>query len=131
LPSPWKFRYYARDTGGDELRNEFDRASVQFRARLRSKLFTLSQLELKEWRDPLFKVLTDQDGISEIRFTADKVEQRPLGFLSGNYEYTFLLWAKEKNGRFIPRTACEIAGERRTACVADRSLIHDLWFTLE
>lgn len=126
-----KFRYYAGHEDGSGLRDEFEHASAQFRARFRSKLLILAQLELVDWREPLFKVLSDEDGISEMRFKADNIQQRSLGFLSGNNEYTFLLWAQEKNNRFIPKAACEIAKKRRTACITDRSLTRVLWIPLE
>lgn len=119
------------DENSSGLRDEFDRETKQFQARFRSKLFILAQLELIDWKEPLFKVLTDQDGISEIRFTANNVQQRPLGFVSNSYEYTFLLWAKEKGNHFIPRSACETVKKRKVACIADRSLACDIWFALE
>jgi Phage derived protein Gp49-like (DUF891) len=131
LLSLWKFRYYAGENGGSGFRDEFETISTQCRARFRSKLFTLAQLPPVEWREPLFKVLKGQDGISEIRFEADRVAQRPLGFLSAEMEYTLLLWAQEKSDHFIPRNACEIAKTRRIACINDRSLTRELWFSLE
>jgi hypothetical protein len=129
LPLVWTFRYYAGHQGGGGFRDEFEAQSIQCKARLRSKLLILAQLEYVDWREPLFKVLTD--GISEVRFKADNAQQRPLGFRSDVYEYTLLLWAKEQSNRFTPRDACESARKRKTACINNRSLTRELWFPLE
>jgi len=91
----------------------------------------LSLRAIEEWSVPHFKVLTDQAGISEIRFKADNVEQRPLGFHSGQNEYTLLCWSIEKGGKFVPKTICSTAIQRRAAALADRSLSDVLWFALE
>lgn len=131
MPLLWTFRYYEGEKGASGFRDEFEAQSIQCQARLRSKLFILAQLELVDWREPLFKVLTDQDGISELRFKADNVQQRPLGFRSDDYEYTLLLWAIEKNNKFIPRKACEGARILKKACINNRSLTRELWFALE
>jgi hypothetical protein len=130
LPLFWTFRYYVGNGNSLGVKDVFE-TSKQLQARFRSKLLILAQLEITDWREPLFKVLVDQDGISEIRFKADNVEQRPLGFWSGEAEYTLLLWATEKNNRFIPKNACVTAKARKAACMADRRLSHDLWFALQ
>ena len=91
----------------------------------------LSQLDYADWNDTLFKFLTDQNGLSEIRFKADGVQQRPLGFRSREYEYTLLFWATEKNNRFVPLSACAIAQQRMADVLADRSLTDALWLALE
>lgn len=40
-------------------------------------------------------------------------QYRPIGFFSGKMEFTFLIFANEVGGKFVPPTACEIAQKRR------------------
>jgi hypothetical protein len=91
----------------------------------------LAQVSYDDWNDNLFKFLTGQGGLSEIRFKADGVQQRPLGFRSNENEFTLLLWATEKSNRFVPLGACETAKARMAAAMANRSLTDVLWLPLE
>jgi hypothetical protein len=132
LPIVWRFRYYLANGRQGDVRACHDAGSAKCRAIFRSKLVFLAQLERSDWREPLFKSLHGEcAGLGEIRFKGDNVEQRPLGFASGLYEFTLLFWAIEKNNRFVPRSACETALAWKRAIVADRSLSDALWFALE
>lgn len=57
----------------------------------------------------------------EIIFEVHNVQHRPLGFFSGEMEFTILFFATEVNDRFEPPTACEIAQRRKAEVEADRS----------
>lgn len=106
--------------------------SGKSRAIFRSKLVFLAQLGRSDWREPLFKPLHGEgSGLGEIRFKGDNVEQRPLGFVSGSREFTLLFWAIEKNGRFVPKSACGTALAWKRAVIDNRSLSDALWFALE
>jgi hypothetical protein len=131
LPLLWKFRYYRIDDLRTGVRGVYENASAKVRAKFLSRLVMLAQLDYADWNDTLFKFLTDQNGLSEIRFKADGVQQRPLGFRSAENEYTLLLWATEKNNRFVPLSACAIAQQRMAYVLADRSLTDVLWLALE
>jgi hypothetical protein len=92
----------------------------------------LAQLDISEWREPLIKPLHGEgDGLSEIRFLAAGVQQRPLGFRSGSAEFTIVFWAIEKGDKFVPRDACRRALERKAQILADRRLSNALWLALE
>ena len=70
----------------------------------------LAKLPAEEWNENLFKHLSgDCSGLSEIRFKADKMQQRPIGFRSDTAEYTLLFCATEKGGKFVPLSACVTA----------------------
>lgn len=60
-------------------------------------------------------------GLVEFRFDVGNVEYRPLGYYSGKMEFTFLLFAEERDYEFVPPNACEIAKERIAIVEADRS----------
>lgn len=132
MPILWQFRYYlAKDRTGD-VRACYDAGSGKFKAVFRSKLRFLAQLERSEWREPLFKFLHGEcSGLGEIQFKGDDVEQRPLGFVSGHQEFTLLFWAVEKNGRFVPKSACATALAWKRSVIADWSLSDALWIALE
>jgi hypothetical protein len=60
-------------------------------------------------------------GLVEFRFDVGNVEYRPLGFYSGKMEFTFLFFAEEHDGEFVPPNACQIAKERMGIIEADWS----------
>lgn len=62
---------------------------------------------------------------------AENVQQRPLGYVSGNGEFTILFWAIEKGDKFVPKSACDIALKRKNEVLANRSRANDLWMALE
>jgi hypothetical protein len=61
-------------------------------------------------------------GLIEIRFEVGNVQYRPLGFFSGEMEFTFLFFANEVGDEFDPKTACEIAKARKADIEKDRRL---------
>jgi hypothetical protein len=132
LPILWQFRYYLAEGRAGDVRACHDARSQKCKANFRSKLVFLAHLERADWREPLFKSLHGEcSGLGEIRFKGDDVQQRPLGFVSGSREFTLLFWAIEKNGRFVPSSACVTALAWKRAVTADRSLSDALWFALE
>ena len=132
MPILWSFLYY-RDSGrpGD-IREAHDGGSPKLQAIFRSRLRYLASLEWNDWREPQFRRLHgDLAGLGELRFKGDGVEQRPLGFVSGPHEFTFVFWATEKGNKFVPRSAGTAALLRKSEALADRSLASALWFALE
>ena len=128
----WSFRCYRSADGTDEVRAWYDGGSKQLRARFLSRMRTLAQLARNEWHENLYKTRHGEcSGLGEIRFIADKVQQRPLGFHSGDAEFTILFCAKEKGGKFVPLRACEKAIARRDEVLKNRSRTNALWLVLE
>jgi hypothetical protein len=132
LPILWSFRYYTPGDRKTGIRQRHDKGSKKLQATFRSRLKTLSQLDWEEWREPYFKQLSGTArGLCEVRFKADGVQQRPLGFVSGNREFTLVAWATEKNDRFVPLSAPETAMRIKSEVLQDRSLTDAIWFALE
>ncbi len=128
----WTFRCYRSADGTDEVRDWYDGGSKQLRARFLSRMRTLAQLARNEWHENLYKDLHGAcSGLGEIKFIADKVQQRPLGFYSGADEFTILFCAKEKEGKFVPLSACKKAITRRNEVLKDRSRTNALWLAME
>jgi Phage derived protein Gp49-like (DUF891) len=114
------------------VKDSYDAGSKKLRAKFFSRIATLAQLEFLEWREPLFKTLHGEcDGLGEIRFQADDVQQRPLGFRSGPMEFTIVFWAIEKEDKFVPRNACRRALERKSEILANRNRSDALWLALQ
>ena len=128
----WSFRCYVSPNGTDEIRRWYNGQSKQVQARFLSKLTVLAQLPFEEWREPLYKNLHGEcAGLGEIRFKGDNVQQRPLGFRSGETEFTTLFCAIEKSNRFDPRNACEIALNRKHEVLNAKDRTNALWLALE
>jgi hypothetical protein len=114
------------------VKDSYEAGSKKLRAKFLSRITTLAQLEFLEWREPSFKTLHGECiGLGEVRFQADGVQQRPLGFRSGPREFTIVFWAIEKGDKFVPRNACRRALERKSEILADRNRSDALWLALQ
>lgn len=70
----------------------------------------------EEWINTYIKRLKESDSIYEIRFKYKNIQYRPLGFFGPNTgDFTFLVPANEKGGKFNPKDAIKMAEERRSA----------------
>jgi len=128
----WTFRYYDAEGRVGDIKGTYDSGSKQLRARFKSRLVILAQLPKDEWHSDYCKALAGQgDGLFEIRFKANGIMQRPLGFMSRPNEFTLLFWAIEKGGKFVPKSACETALGWKSCAETDRSVTNELWIALE
>lgn len=129
----WTYRYYVDEAGGgSDVRKSYDDGSKELQGRFFSKLRFLAQLPADEWREPHAKLLKgDCAGLYEIRFKADKTQQRPLGFRSGVDEFTIVFWAKEKGGKWVPLSACDQAQKRKQAILTKTGMTDVLWLSIQ
>ena len=128
----WSFRCYVAPDGTEVIREYHDRQSKKVRARFLSRLKVLSWLDMSEWNKNLYKDLHGNcAGLAEIRFEADKVQQRPLGFRSRSREFTILYWVIEKNWKFVPLSACDRALQRKADVLNGRCTTNAIWLALE
>jgi hypothetical protein len=113
MPQMWTIRAWRSATNSFVAEKEAQTADVQ--AAFDQRLRFLSQSPPNLWRVPQTKQLDGEgDGLVEIRFKADGVQQRPLGFYGpGRMEFTLLSWATEKGDKFVPKDALKIAQERK------------------
>lgn len=126
------FRCYVSAKGRDEIEAWYASASKKVRAKFLSRLKMLANLPWDEWNEPLYKKLHGNcAGLGEIRFFADNVQQRPLGFRSGENEFTLLFCATEKGGNFVPSNACEKALSRKDEVLVSKERTNALWLALE
>lgn len=132
MPVLWSVRSYVTERNVDVIRQAHDERSKKVQAKFLSRMKTIAQMSRTEWPTELIKPLSGPgSGLLEIRFFAERVEQRPICFVSGDRELTLLMWAEEKGGRFVPPTALETAQKRKQDAEQDRSRTHDIWLALE
>jgi hypothetical protein len=126
---PWRFRCYVSEGGTDEIRTWYDAQSKRIQQKFLSRVMALRGLPPEEWTTPLFRWLRGEgQGIGEVRFKADGVQQRPLGFRGPEPDvFTLLFPALEKNDRFLPRNAIEIALQLRAQVETDKRFCNECW----
>jgi hypothetical protein len=96
-------------------------------ARWDAKIDHIRNLEKALWPGNLFTELTGFRTIWEMKFTLQNMQWRPLGFFGpGRFEFTFLIGAIERNGRFEPQSAPKLALERKIIVEADIIRIEEL-----
>lgn len=128
----WAFRCYLSPDGTDEIRAAYDAKQRQARQKFGSRLRILSELPFEEWHSALYKDLHGPAvGIGEIRFEADKLQQRVLGFRSGDGEFSLVFWAIEKGNKFVPLSAPATALARKSAVISGKDTTNALWLALE
>lgn len=117
----WTFRTYVSRRGEEEVSTWYDLQSPKTQAAFDQRIRALAQMQLNEWSDPYTKRLKgDGAGLIEIRFFADRVQQRPIGFFGpGRGEFTILICAIEQGDEFIPRDAIDIAVRRKREVLQD------------
>ena len=128
----WTIRCYVSVQGVDEIRSWYGRQSPKVQGKFLSRLRTLAQLELKEWRLPLFRWLHgDCIPLGEIRFEVQNVQHRPLGYRAGERDFVLTFCAKEKSNRFVPANACAIALDNKAQIENRTGSSHVCWLRLE
>ncbi len=104
----WNFKCYETLNGKKEVQSTFDSGSDELKANCLLAIEYLQVREKQDWTNPrnYAAKLTAGEGYRdfyEIRFKADKVMQRPIGYFGpGVNEFTILIWATEKGGKILP-----------------------------
>ncbi len=66
------------------------------------------------WQRPYVgKLRGECKGLYEIRFAVEKVQHRPIGYFSAEFEFTILAFATERGSKFDPRHICQTANNRK------------------
>jgi hypothetical protein len=117
----WTFRTYVFPQGYEEVATWYAAQTPTVQAAFDQRLKNLAQMKPQEWREPYTKQLEGPcDGLVEIRFKADRVQHRPLGFYGpGRMEFTIVFVACEIGDRFDPQNACEVALARKADVLHD------------
>ena len=103
----------------------FDAATPKMQTELLARLAHLEQQPTTGWKDPHFHTLKGECvGLGAIRFKADKVQYRALGFWGPlRRAFTIVDFAYEKGGKYLPKNICRRARERKQEAIDDISRI--------
>ena len=111
----WIFRSYRLARGTDEIDEWYSALRPKLRAKVLTGLEYLRDHPIQDWVRPRVAPLHGEcKGLNEIRFRLGKVQWRLIGFFGpGQNEFTIVIIAMEKNGRFEPRDTCKMAQHRK------------------
>ncbi|WP_239250057.1 hypothetical protein [Candidatus Nitrotoga sp. M5] len=110
----WKFMVYISPTGSTALQKQIDEIDEVVIQKFKTRVRYLSNTFKRDWNRPHARKLKGATDIYEIRFEANGVQQRPIGFfgLLSN-DFTILIWATHKQDIYDPAEAIETASKRR------------------
>jgi hypothetical protein len=80
------------------------------------------------WERPKFAPITGYAGLGKLRFKANRVQYRHIGFFGPKAgQFTLLIGAEERGRRWVPRDAPNQALRRKTIVEADndRTRVYD------
>jgi|ERR1039457_892079 hypothetical protein len=104
----WTIKCYVDANGQNEIQQIYKSGSADLRATLESALEYLKEQPKQDWRRPSAQKLVKNKKFRdfyEIRFKADNVQQRPIGYFGpGVSDFTVLIWAHEKGNALKPAT---------------------------
>lgn len=121
----WEIKSYVLDDGADVIESWFSQNSATRYVRLQVKLVTRmlylrDQPTPPQWVGPCFHFLSGARGIGAITLEVNNIQYRPLGFFGPNaQEFTFLYFATEKGGKYLPSGCVESAVSRSEIVKAD------------
>ena len=105
-------------TGRGAFSLDYDKLGVKGEAACDERVRYLREQEPSMWRDPYAKKLSgsrDDDcrNLYEIRFKANNVQQRPMGYFGPrDNEFTVVVWVTHKGSQYSTTEFCRIAKER-------------------
>lgn len=116
----WRFKVYVSQLGSNDVQKAINKLKSgqdlvvleNFKARVRY----LQHTPRNDWVFPKVKKLniSGKGEIYEIRFQANNVQYRPLGFFGpDSCEFTIVVWATHKQDIYDPAKAIETAESRR------------------
>jgi hypothetical protein len=113
----WNIKTYKSSGGKNDVQATYDAGTEELKAELEVELDYLKVRGREEWRRPYAAKLSKCNEFRdffEIRFCANRVQQRPIGYFGPNgNDFTILLWATEKGGKLKPADWCSKANRRR------------------
>lgn len=125
--SRWTFRSFLSERPESAVHSWYQGQTPKARAVFDTTLKYLR--DRLKWDMPYTRVLEGEcDGLIEIRFKAEKVQHRPLGFYGPlRLEFTIAFFATERDGEFDPPNSCAIALGRKTIVCGNREQCSCEW----
>lgn len=122
LPHHWTIKGFCNDR-----RKLFDEDYQSQQAAVRADFRTVlnglrDQVAIEGWSRPngFDRLKGKYRELGKLRFKVKNVQHRPLGFFGpGAREFTLLIWATERDGKFDPPNVRDTALERMKQTIAD------------
>jgi protoheme ferro-lyase len=125
----WTFRCYLDDDGSDVIETWYEAQPAALQAKFDTRMRYLQQNPRDKWVRPYFDTLRKEcAGLGEVRFEWKNVQYRPIGFASGEMEFTLVFVAEERERAFVPRNTCQQCQSRKARVVANRERACDCDF---
>ena len=104
---------YESPTGRPDVQKDIDRLTVEGVERFAAAARWLSVTPTPGWHEPNAKKLKGYQKLYEMKFIADRVQQRPLGFFGPTPGvFSIVLWATHKQDVYKPSSALVTANKR-------------------
>jgi hypothetical protein len=123
----WAFRSFVSEGRESAVHSWYQGQTKKVRAVFDTRLKYLR--DWPKWDMPRTRVLEGEcDGLIEIRFFAENVQHRPLGFYGPlKLEFTIAFFATERGGKFYPRNSCGTALGRKSIVYGNREKCSCEW----
>ncbi len=123
----WNFKTYISQTGRREVQEKIDALDEVIRIAFEVRVRYLANTEKSDWKKPHARKLSGVKDVYEIRFKADGIEHRPLGYFGpGACDFTILIWSHKKQDVYTPSDAIKSAEKRRKLAVSGKTEFADL-----
>jgi hypothetical protein len=109
----WRFFIFRPREAKTNVADVIRRLGPEHRAKFDFRLKCLRDQPIERWESPSKSPYAKRlnNGVWEIRYKAENIQQRPLGGVTAKAQFALVFWATEKGGRFIPPNAVERAAE--------------------
>lgn len=125
----WKLKAFTVSESNDRtiVSEWYDAQTEDVQQAFYTRMEFLVQLAI--WDRPhVGRLRKDCKGLMEIRLTKNKVEYRPIGYMSGPQEFTFLAFATERDGKFDPLHICKTAFNRMATIKGNGRRVREIKF---
>jgi len=125
----WVWKNYITSQGNGIVKEWYESIDKFVWLEFRAMLEHLDGQPPVNWVRPYVGTLKKEcSGLFEIRFDVGNVQYRPIGYYSGEMEFTILFFAIEKDSKFVPLAACKIAQKRKKDIENGKEKANEFWF---
>ncbi len=116
----WTFQEFLTTGGRGVISEWYSELAVEAQQDFDDLLRYLAVTPRRLWERPKFAPVTGYNGLGKLRFKANRIQYRPIGFFGlHSGQFTLLFPAEERNMRFVPSDAPEQAMRRKMIVEAD------------
>jgi hypothetical protein len=125
----WVLRAFTADYSRTVVAEWFSLQTGRVQGAFETRLKFLIGQPRSVWKRPYVGTLTREcKGLYEIRLKVDNVQHRPIGYYSGELEFTILVFATERDWKLVPKNVCGLANERRALIERDGRHAREITF---